>query len=416
MRSKKVWARLASVEGANVIDVRIEEAEGDVAEVVVGVRIFRHDESRCGLCRRRCPGYDAGHGTRRWRSLDLGTVRVSIEAEAPRVLCAEHGVVTAHVPWARHDSGFTRAFEDQVAWLAVHTDRTTVSSLARIAWRTVGRILGRVSDEGTGRVDRFAKLRRIGIDELSYRKGQKYITIVVDHDSGRLVWARPGRDEATVAAFFDELGNERAEQIELVSADAAAWITSVVKIRCPRARICMDPFHVVSWVTKALDEVRRALWNELRRAGKKVIARSLKGMRWAIVKNPENLTPRQRIKLSQLERTNRRLYRAYLLKEELRGIFQQPPDFGPRLIDDWIAMARRSRIAPFMKVAESVRVNRDAIIAALDTQLSNARVEAANTKLRLLTRIAFGFHSAHALISLAMLRLGGICPPLPGRA
>lgn len=414
MRSKRVWARLASVEGANVIDVDIEE-EGDNVEVVVAVRVFRHEASRCGICRTRCPGYDAGHGTRRWRSLDLGTVRVSVEADAPRVRCAEHGVVTAHVPWARHDSGFTRAFEDQVAWLAVHTDRTTVSSLLRIAWRTVGRIVGRVSDEGTGRADRFAKLRRIGIDELSYKKGQKYITIVVDHDTGRLVWARAGRDERTLSAFFDELGKERAEQIELVSADAASWIANAVRNHCPRARLCMDPFHVVAWATKALDEVRRALWNELRRSGKKLMAKSVKGMRWAIMKNPDDLTPRQRLKLSELERTNRRLYRAYLLKEELRAIFQQHPDFGPTLVDDWIAMALRSRIEPFVKLAKTVRAHRDSILAALDAELSNARLESANTKIRLLIRMAFGFHSAHALISLAMLRLGGLCPPLPGR-
>ncbi len=177
----------------------------------------------------------------------------------------------------------------------------------------------------------------------------------------------------------------------------------------------MDPFHVVAWATKALDEVRPTLGNELRVAGKKVLAKSLKGMRWAIVKNPENLTERQQSKLGELERTNRRLYRAYLLKEKLRGIFQEHPDFGPMLIDDWIARAKRSGITPFVKVANSVLDNRQAIIDALDTELSNARIEAANTKIRLLTRMAFGFHSAHALVSLAMLRLGGICPPLPGR-
>ena len=151
----------------------------------------------------------------------------------------------------------------------------------------------------------------------------------------------------------------------------------------------MDPFHVVAWATKALDEVRRTLWNELRVAGKKVLAKSLKGMRWAIVKNPEHLTERQQTKLGELERTNRRLYRAYLLKEKLRGIFQKHPDFGPMLIDDWIAMAKRSRITPFVKVANSVLENRQAIIDALDTELSNARIEAANTKIRLLTRMAF---------------------------
>jgi transposase len=415
MRRKTIWARLASVEGARVLDVRVEE-NGDGVEVVVAVSVFRHESSRCGECGKRCPGYDGGDGPRRWRSLDLGTVRVSVEADAPRVRCAEHGVIAARVPWARHGSWFTRAFEDQVAWLAVHTDRTTVSALARIAWRTVGRILGRVSDEGIARTDRLAKLRRIGIDEISYKKGHKYITVVLDHDTGRLLWARPGRDEATVRAFFDELGAERSAKLELVSADAAVWIANVVRERCPRARLCMDPFHVVSWATKALDEVRRTLWQDLRRAGKKLLAAALKGLRWAIVKNPDNLTSQQELKLADLERTNRPLYRAYLLKEKLRAILYDHPDFAPTLLDDWIRMARRSRILPFVKLADTILSNREAIIAALDAELSNARVESANTKIRLLTRMAFGFHSPHALISLALLRLGGFCPPLPGRA
>ena len=198
-------------------------------------------------------------------------------------------------------------------------------------------------------------------------------------------------------AFFDELGEERAAQLELVSADAAKWISNTVKKRCPRARLCMDPFHVVAWATKALDEVRRSLWNEVRLAGKKLLAKSLKGMRWAILKNPENLTAHQQTKLSELERTNRHLYRAYLLKEKLRAIFQEHPDSGPMLIDDWIAMARRSRIAPFVKLADTVLASRQAIIDALDAELSNARTESANTKIRLRIRMAFGFHSRHAL-------------------
>jgi len=300
--------------------------------------------------------------------------------------------------------------------MATRTSKSTLEQLLRVAWRTVGSIVARVVAEGVAARDPLAGLVRIGIDEISYKKGHRYITIVVDHDSGRLVWARRGRDEATVHAFFDELGEERAAQLELVSADAAKWISNAVKKRCPRARLCMDPFHVVAWATKALDEVRRSLWNEVRLAGKKMLAKSLKGMRWAILKNPENLTAHQQTKLSELERTNRHLYRAYLLKEKLRAIFQEHPDFGPILIDDWIAMARRSRIAPFVKLADTVLASRQAIIDALDAELSNARTESANTKIRLLIRMAFGFHSPHALISLAMLRLGGICPPLPGRA
>jgi transposase len=124
--------------------------------------------------------------------LDLGTTLAFVEAEAPRVTCRRHGVVVCAVPGARHASRFTRAFEDQAAWLAVNTSKSVVAELMRIAWRTVGGICERVCGEAAGEVDLLDGLRRIGIDEISHRKGQRYLTVVVDHDSGRLVWAAAG--------------------------------------------------------------------------------------------------------------------------------------------------------------------------------------------------------------------------------
>ncbi len=115
-----------------------------------------------------------------------------IEAEAPRVRCSEHGVLVAHVPWARHRSGFTRSFEDTIAWLAVRTDKSTLAALMAIAWVTVGAIVARVCQPQLDDDSRFDGVTRIGIDEVSYRKGHQYLTVVVDHDSGNLLWAHPG--------------------------------------------------------------------------------------------------------------------------------------------------------------------------------------------------------------------------------
>ncbi len=214
--------RALGVERAVVEDVRWEGThETEEALLVVQVRPTKQEAGRCPRCGRRCPRYDRGAGPRRWRSLDFGVQQVFIEAEAPRVECAEHGVVVQRVPWARHGSGFTRFFEDQVAWLAVRTDKTTLSTLLRVAWRTVGAILERVATTMRASFDPFANMTRIGIDEVSYRKGHRYLTVVVDHDSGRLLWASPGKDEATLRRFFDALGPERAARIRLVSADAA---------------------------------------------------------------------------------------------------------------------------------------------------------------------------------------------------
>lgn len=408
-----VWRKLLGVEGIVVEGVVFDEGTGSL---VVSVRPMKRGRRRCPNCRARSPRYDRGSGRRRWRGLDLGTTKLYLEAEAARVRCAEHGVVVAEVPWARADSGFTRAFEEQCAWLAVQTSRTAVAHLMRVAWRSVGRMLTRVADEQRVGTDLLEGLERIGIDELSYRKGHKYMTVVIDHDSGRLVWMAPGRDRATVGAFFDALGEARSRKLKLVSADAAAWISGVVAQRAPQAERCMDPFHVVQWATDALDQVRRSVWNDLRRSGDAEQAPPLKHARWALWKNPEHLTARQQTTLSWVAQLNEPLYRSYLLKEGLRTVFQQRSYREAKAqLDGWLAWACRCRIVPFVKLSRAIRRHREPIEAALRHRLSNAIVEGKNTQLRLLHRIAHGFHDVQAFISLAMLKLGGLCPPLPGR-
>jgi transposase len=402
-------ARALGVESAVIEDVREEEGVG----FVVCVRARREHRGRCGRCRAHCPGYDDGAGRRRWRTHNLGLQEAFIESEVPRVKCAEHGVLVAHVPWARHASGFTTTFEDTIAWLAVRTDKTTLSTLLRVAWRTVGAVVERVSEVMRALRPPFANLRRIGIDEVSYRKGHRYLTVVVDHDTGRLIWAQAGRDEKTLRKFFRALKKEGRAGIQLVSADAASWIGKVVREQCPDAVLCIDPFHVVAWATKALDEVRRGMWNELRDRGETARAQAMKGSRWALVKNPEDLTRKQKRKLRAIEEDNQRLFKSYLMKEQLRDIFKTKGSEATYMLDAWLGWVGHSKNEPFKKVARAIKANRDGIDAALVYGLSNARLEASNTKLKLLTRMAFGFHSHAPLIALAMLKLGGLCPPLP---
>jgi transposase len=412
VRGIRIWARLLGLKGCVVEDVWVD---GDGA-VVVAVRPRAGERGRCSHCRRRCPGYDAGEGRRRWRALDLGTTRAFVAAAAPRVSCRHHGVVVAAVPWARRDSGFTRGFEDQLAWLAVNTSKTAVADLMRVAWRTVGWACARVTAEAERKLgDRFGSLRRLGIDEISIRKGQRYLTVVVDHHTGRLLWAASGRDRETVEKFLDLLGKERCAQIELVSCDMAQWITRPIAEHCPNATVCLDPFHVVKLATDALDEIRREVWNEARKAGHKQAARQLKGARFALWKNPGRLTERQKHKLAQIQQTNKPLYRAYLLAQQLREIYRVPASQAIGLLDAWLQWAWRCQLPPFVKLARTIRDQRAGIEAAIRHGLSNARVEQVNTQIRLITRRAFGFHSPDAAIALAMLSLGGLCPPLPGR-
>jgi transposase len=342
-------------------------------------------------------------------------MRCYLEGDAPRVVCDIHGVIVARLPWARHGSGHTRSFDDMVAWLAVHTSKTAVCELTRIAWATVGAIIARVVADARAVADPFDGLVKIGIDEISYKKGHRYLTVVVDHRTGRLVWAAVGRDKATLGQFFDLLGPERCKKVKVVTADAAGWIGDVVAVRCPAAVLCIDGFHVVQWATDALDQVRRETWNAARRGGMRAHARDLKGARYALWKNPEDLTDRQKAKLAWVAQVNTGLYRAYLLKEQLRAVIATKHAGAVPMLEQWCAWAARSRLPAFVDLARRVRKNMAGILAGLLNNLSNAIVESTNTKLRVLTRIAFGFRQPEHLIALALLDRGGYTPPLPGR-
>ena len=280
MLAANVWRRALGVDRATVIEEIDFDEESDT--VVVHVRPRRSTKRRCGRCAARSPNYDQGEGRRNWRALDLGTLRCFLQADSPRVDCLEHGPTVAQVPWARHAAGHTRDFDDQVAWLVTHAPKSTVAELMRVAWRTVGSIIERVVADARSAHDPFEGLTRIGIDEISYKRGHRYLTICVDHDSGRLIWAAVGRDRETLGGFFDLLGEQRCQGIRLVSADAAPWIAEVVAQRCKNATLCIDSFHVVAWATKALDEVRREVWNEARKGGMSGHARALKGCRYAL--------------------------------------------------------------------------------------------------------------------------------------
>lgn len=427
MRCASVWARLLGVDKTIVDDV---EFDADEEVLVAYVRPKAKERGRCGICRRRCGRYDNGDGPRRWRTLDLGTVRAYLDADAPRVSCPRHGVVVAAVPWARHGASHTHGFDDTVAWLAVACSKTSVRELMRVSWRTVGAIVKRVCADVDAVTDRFTDLRRIGIDEISYKRGHKYLSVIVDHDTGRLIWAAPGKDAETLGRFFDALGEARCAKITHVSADGADWIAKAVAAWCVNAVLCADPFHVVGWATAALDEIRRITWNDARRTaggsraavgyGRRIRlttgdAKKLKRTRWPLLKNPENLSENQAATLAWIAKTDPRLHRAYLLKEGLRLVFKLTGQAAKEALNKWIGWARRCRIPEFVQLQRKIIRHRTAIETTLDHGLSNGLIESTNTKIRVITRVAFGFKDPHALTALAMLSLGGYRPNLPGR-
>jgi len=360
------------------------------------------------------PGYDNGDGRRRWRALDQGPVKVRVEADAPRVDCPEHGPTVIQVPWARHNARHTRMLDAAVVWMVRCAAKSVVAMFFRIAWPTVGMMIGRfVAEADTAAGDRLANVRKIGIDEVSYKRGHKYLVVVVNHFTGDLLWVGVGRSEKTLQAFFDLLGPERCSKISLVSADGAEWIARPVAASCPRARLCLDPFHIVKWMNEAVDDVRRQVWNQARRDGAHGLARDLKGTRYALVKNPADLNAKQRGKLAWIQKTSRPLYIAWLLKEQLRKAFAPGGEERIELLDAWIAWAVRCQLAPIVEVAKKIRRHRDEIRNTLLYRLTNGPVEGMNSRIRMIINTGRGFRDTEALIALIRLCLCGYDTPLP---
>jgi len=409
VRVTTAFNRLLKLDGANVTAVDI-----GTDTVTVEVRLRRR-QLVCPVC-----GYatSARYDTRRvassWRHLRLGALKLVIRAQLRRLRCPEHGVRVEGVDFARPASRFTRDFEQLVAWLAVKMDKDALRRLVGIDWDTVGRICDRVvADElDPGRLD---DLFDLGVDEISWKKHHNYLTLVVDHTTNKVVWGAEGKNTLTLDGFFDELGKVRSSQIRAVSMDMGPAFRKSVVTHAPQATICFDPFHVVKLGTDALNTVRRDIWQQLRQLPDPAISKKFKGARWALMKNPEDLTDRQAVTLTAIRRHGGELWRAYQRKEELRAVFAgglSDEETG-EMLDRWCARVQRSRLAPFIKAGRTIRKHRDGILAAIRLGLTNARLEGLNQRVRLIMRRAFGFHSAKAALALVMLSAGPINLTLP---
>ena len=409
MRVTTAFKRLLRLGAVNVVDVEFADT------TVVATVILRRQRLACPHCGFTTGArYDQRDEPSRWRHLDLGVWRVEIACRLRRLRCPDHGVVTEAVPFARPGAHLTRDFDDLLAWLATRMDKTAIARLCRVSWRTVGRACERVVGAELDPA-RLNGLFRIGVDEISWRKHHKYLTLVVDHDRAKVVWGAAGKDTATLDEFFNELGPERSELIEAVSLDLGPAYIRSVGDNAAQAIICADPFHLVKLVVGALDVVRRDLWQQLRRLPGGRWARDFKGCRWALLKNPDDLNAKQQHQLASIRRTRGGIWRAYEMKEQFRAIFDPalPPADAIVLLDRWISRASRSRLESFVTAARTIRDRRPLIINTLEQRLTNGRIEGLNTKVRLIIRRAYGFHSADAALALIMLAAGPITLELP---
>ncbi len=411
MRVTTIFKRLLDLPATTVSGVEFYPER-----LVVNVKL-RRSKLHCPKCDFVTKArYDIRPASSTWRHLDLGKWRLDLQADLRRLSCPTHGVITEGVPFARANSHFTRDFENLVGWLATTMDKTALCRLVRIDWDSVGRISERVMLTELAPLS-LDGLCWIGVDEVYWRKGHSYITLVSDHASRKFVWGKGGKDAATLDCFFDELGEVRSEDIEAISMDLGpAYESSARKPgHATNAIICYDPFHVVQLATRALEKIRKEIWQELRGLPDQDVARKFKGARWALLKNPEDLNEKQAITLRKLKRRGGDLWRAYQLKEALREIFAgdlSEHEVG-ELLDRFCSRASRSRLKPFVTLAQTIRKRKVGIMAAIRLGINNACHEGLNRRVRLIINRAYGFHSANAALGLIMLTLGPIEHVLP---
>lgn len=425
MQIKKLTQSIIGSKGFVLEDISHSPETNDF---IFHVHLTKRLKCRCGICHKVSVFYDKGRGRRRWRCKDIGNGKAYVEADAPRVFCPEHGIVTAAVPWSRHGSRFTIDFENTVVWLATHSAHSAISELMRIEWHTVGHICKRVYRKWeNSATSRFNNLVNIGIDETSYKKGHKYMTVVVNHDTNSVIWCAVGFGSRILSRFFESLTEEQRASICCVTADGARWIASCISKYCPNAKRCVDPFHVVSWAMEALEKVRHRALAEIRKRSAPVEkrgpgrpkkgeqvesvskkAKAEKFTKFALLKNPENLTSLQKEQVDFLSKADPQLYRAYLLKENLRLLLKADESEIVSSLKKWMSWAQRCRIPEFRDLRKKLKRHFEAITATARYGLSNARIEATNNKIKLTIRMAYGFRNMENLLAMVMLNCSDI--------
>jgi transposase len=335
--------------------------------------------SRCSECGKTAPRYDR-RPLRRWKHLPWGRTGVDLVYEPWQVDCRACGVRVERVPWADRASRFTYDFEELAAYLAQITDQTQVQRLLAISWKTVGSIVERVLARHLD-PERLSDLRRIGVDEFSYRKQHHYLTVVVDHDQRRVVWAGEGKSAEALDPFFELLGEAGCQRVETATIDLSAAFIKATREKLPEAEIVYDRFHVQRLASDAVDEVRCSIVRVLSDSPEE--ARTVKRTRFVLLKNSWNLTRAQCRKLAGVQETNQRLYR--LVNETLaQALDYCQPWRAQKALDAWLSWASRSRLKPFVRVARTIRKHLDGILAYIETRLSKGLVEGTNGKIRMI--------------------------------
>jgi transposase len=350
----------------------------------------------CGECGRPAPKV-AGtrRPERRWQGLALRDQPLWLVYAPYRVWCPTCGLRVERVPWAEKWQRVTHALARAVAILARQLDWTSVAAHFRVNWKTVATVVEAAVLWGLAHC-RWRPLHVLGIDEVSRRKGQQYLTLVYDLARRRVVWIGKDRDEATLQRFFAWLGWRRARPIRVVCCDMWRPYLAVLRTAAPQATVVFDRFHLTRYATDAVDTVRRQMWRQLAEAERPDFKRT----RFLWLKNPENLRRNERTRLSGLLRLNAPIVKAYLLKEDLRRFWDyRSSAWAADHLRQWLWRASHSRLAPFTKLAKTIRAHREGLLAWTKLRVTNGALEGMNNKVKAISHRAFGFRTTWTYIA-----------------
>jgi transposase len=344
---------------------------------------------RCSACGSR-EVRPRGHVERRFRALPIGSRATIISFPIPRVECPTCGVVRqVEVPFAEPRRGYTKAFERYALELSRSMTIRDVALHLGVGWDTIKEIQKRDLSRRYSK-PKLKHLRRIAIDEIAVAKGHRYLTVVMDLESGAVVFVGDGKGADALKPFWKRLRPSRAV-IEAVAMDMSAAYRSAVSTHLPRARIVFDRFHVVKLFNEKLSDLRRAVYREATEVMHKEV---LKGTRWLLLKNPENLDAKKDEKrpLEEALALNKPLATAYYMKDDLRRFWEQPGKrFATTFLDGWIRRAEASGIKMLQQMGRTLAAHRSGLLAYYDAMITSGPMEGTNNKIKTMKRQAYGF-------------------------
>ncbi len=389
----------------------IWDADAEEKALLIEVRPRARSRGYCSGCGSQGNSYDT-LPARKFQFVPLWGIMVFFLYAMRRIDCKTCGVTVEMVPWADGKKRITKTFSWFLATWAKRMPWKDVALSFNTSWDTVFRAVEIAVDWGRSRLD-LSGITAIGVDEVMWRRGHEYLTLVyqIDAHCKRLLWVGQHRSEATIKAFFTWFTAERAKGLQYICSDMWKPYLKVIAKRASTAIHVLDRFHIMSHFSKAIDEVRAEEARKLKQKGKAPV---LKGTRWCLLKRPENLTERQQMTLAELVSMNLKTVKAYLLKEDFQNFWGYSyAGAASRFLDGWCSRTMRSRIEPMKKVAKMLRQHRELLLNWFHAKgtISAGIVEGMNNKVKVTTRRAYGFRSYRAIKLALFHNLGDLPEP-----